>query len=90
MSIQHDREWTFVTTAMGLRVKWNEEDALFVTLDRAEHSGQASGLCGVYNGYAAGLPFTVVILQVRAPFLCFLTNIVGVLLGLWAIFYGFY
>ena len=48
LNIQRDEAFTYLTTSLGLRLKWDTGANVHVTLDR-ELSGNAIGLCGVFD-----------------------------------------
>ncbi len=54
VSIQRDGDYTYLSTSMGLRVKWDGASSVYVTVDREQHYNLVSGLCGFYNGEPAG------------------------------------
>ena len=48
LNIQRDDAFTYLTTSMGLRLKWDDGANIFVTVEK-ELVGRAVGLCGVFD-----------------------------------------
>lgn len=43
-----------MTTGLGVRIKWDEDDAVFVTVDAEKQMNNVEGLCGTYNNNPRG------------------------------------
>ena len=53
LEIQRRDSFIFLETSLGLKVKWNEDMDLFVTVDEGQQNN-VGGLCGNYNGDPTG------------------------------------
>jgi len=53
LEVQRDQEYTYVSTSIGVKVKWSTGTDVFVTVERATHLNNVMGLCGNYNNNPA-------------------------------------